>query len=172
MGAAGRVNRLVTGMKRVLFVCMGNICRSPAAEGVLRHLVAEAGLEERVEVDSAGTISYHSGDPPDRRMRRAASARGYRLEGAARQVTTADFEAFDRIVAMDSDNHRELLALRPSSGAAVRLFSDYLPGGQPVDVPDPYYGGAGGFDRVLDLLEAGCPRLLRSLLQEEATETG
>jgi protein-tyrosine phosphatase len=160
----------------VLFVCMGNICRSPAAEGVLRHLVAAAGVVAPVEVDSAGTLSYHAGDAPDRRMRHAAGRRGYSLDSRARQVTVADFHRFDLIVAMDSDNLRDLLALRPGAlspgalrpgnGAAVRLFSDFLPAGAPTDVPDPYYGGARGFDEVLDLLEDGCPRLLRHLLQD------
>lgn len=152
--------------RRVLFVCMGNICRSPAAEGVLRHLAAAAGVGAPVEIDSAGTLSYHAGDAPDRRMRHAAGRRGYTLDSRARQVTVADFHRFDLIVAMDSDNLRDLLALRPGHGAAVRLFSDFLPAGAPTDVPDPYYGGARGFDEVLDLLEDGCPRLLRHLLQD------
>jgi low molecular weight protein-tyrosine phosphatase len=162
--------------RRVLFVCMGNICRSPAAEGVLGHLIAGEGLAERIEVDSAGILSYHAGEAANRRMRQAAAARGYDLVGRARQVGAADFRRFDLIVAMDSDNLRDLRAIAAESGvepgAALRLFSDFLPDGVPVDVPDPYYGGAGGFDRVLDLLEVGCPRLLRRLSEAIDVQTG
>ena len=154
----------MTGKRRVLFVCMGNICRSPAAEGLLRRLVVERGLEEAIEIDSAGTIAYHQGEPPDARMRAAAARRGCRLEGASRPVEAEDFRRFDLIVAMDRDNLRDLEALDGTARSRLRLFSDFLPAGAPADVPDPYYGGESGFDRVLDLVEEGCPGLLEELL--------
>jgi protein-tyrosine phosphatase len=160
-------------VKRVLFVCMGNICRSPAAEGVLRHALAEGGLEELIEVDSAGTLSYHTGEPADPRMRRAAERRGYRLESLARKVRRDDFQHFDLLVAMDRDNHADLTDLAgraadriASRSGQLRLLSDFLPPGSPLDVPDPYYGGGDGFERVLDMLEEACPRLLSHLLEE------
>lgn len=158
--------------RRVLFVCMGNICRSPTAEGVMRAFVAERGLDGHVEIDSAGTIGYHSGDAADPRMRSAAAERGYELHSRARKVTEEDFERFDLVVAMDRDNLsnlRELLTRTPDPGtrrARLRLLSDYLPDGSPLDVPDPYYGGNQGFERVLDLIEEAIPRLLDELLDE------
>lgn len=153
----------MTAQRRVLFVCMGNICRSPTAEGLFRRLVAERGLDDTIEVDSAGTLSYHQGEPPDARMREAAARRGYELGGTARAVAAVDFERFDLIVAMDRDNLRDLEAEAGTARSRLRLFSDFLPAGSPVDVPDPYYGGASGFDRVLDLVEVGCPALLAEL---------
>lgn len=151
-------------MKRVLFVCLGNICRSPAAEGVLKSLIIERGLEEIVEVDSAGTISYHNGESADARMREAAAARGYEFVGRSRQVCEEDFERFDSIVAMDSSNLRDLEEMNISGPAELRLFSEFLTLRSPTDVPDPYYVGGDGFDRVLDLLEEGCPAVLDSVL--------
>ncbi len=150
-------------MKRVLFVCMGNICRSPAAAGLFGHYVAARRLSGEVEVDSAGTIAYHAGEPPDGRMRRAAAARGYTLGGASRQVHREDFERFDLLVAMDRENLRDLEEIANGSGAPIVLFSDFLSPEAPADVPDPYYGGPDGFDRVLDLIEEGCPALLAHL---------
>jgi len=158
--------------RRVLFVCMGNICRSPAAEGVLRRIVADRGVADRVEVDSAGTIAYHQGEPPDSRMRQAAAQRGYDLAGASRPVVGEDFGIFDLIVAMDRDNMGALRAVADGGGARLKLFSDYLPAGSPVDVPDPYHGGPGGFDRVLDLVEEGCPVLLEELLTGDSAGPG
>jgi protein-tyrosine phosphatase len=151
---------------RILFVCMGNICRSPTAEGVMRSLVREAGLADRVEVDSAGTGGWHAGDPPDERAAAAARSRGIALAGAARQIGASDFDDFDLIVAMDRDNLRDLLALAPDEEAAekVRLLREFDPaGGGDLDVPDPYYGGARGFERVLDLVTAACRGLLDEL---------
>jgi protein-tyrosine phosphatase len=156
-------------VRRVLFVCLGNICRSPTGEGVLRHLVAERGLEEVVEIDSAGVGSWHVGEPADARMRQAASRRGYDLASRARQVSEGDFHHFDLIVAMDRSNHGDLSALRPrGAGAELRLFSDFLPPGSPTDVPDPYYGGPHGFDRVLDLIEEGAEAILDHLVSGAA----
>ncbi len=150
--------------KRVLFVCMGNICRSPAAEAVFVRQAFERGVGEAVEADSAGTIAYHSGEGPDARMRRAAAARGVEVDGQARPVVVEDFESFDLIVAMDRDNLRDLESMRRGGRARLALFSDFLPSGNPTDVPDPYYGGPEGFDNVLDLLEQGCPELLDRLV--------
>jgi protein-tyrosine phosphatase len=144
---------------RILFVCMGNICRSPTAEGVMRHLLAERGLEDEIEVESAGTGGWHAGSPPDARSARAAAARGITLEGAARQVTRADFEDFDLLVAMDRDNLADLQAIAPpGTEHKVRLL---LADGR--DVPDPYYGGPHGFENVLDLVETACEQLLDEL---------
>jgi protein-tyrosine phosphatase len=153
---------------RILFVCMGNICRSPTAEGVMRRLLRDAGLDDAIEIDSAGTGGWHAGEPPDARATEAARLRGVRLEGAARQVTAADFEDFDLIVAMDRANLRELLALAPDEEAAekVRLLREFDPASADagdLDVPDPYYGGERGFERVLDLVEAACRGLLGEL---------
>ena len=142
---------------RVLFVCLGNICRSPTAEAVMRRLVAEQGLEGEVAVDSAGTGGWHVGAAPDRRSTQAAARRGIALTGAARQVTDADFRAFDLLVAMDRENLRTLLALAPpGTGHKVRMLAD-------IDVPDPYGGDGDGFDLVLDIVEQGCDQLLREI---------
>ena len=148
---------------RILFVCMGNICRSPTAEGVMRSLLREAGLEDRIEVDSAGTGGWHAGDPPDARAAEAARARGIALDGAARQVRPSDFADFDLIVAMDRENLSDLLALAPDEAAAekVRLLREFDPvAGDDLDVPDPYYGGPNGFERVLELVTAACRGLM------------
>jgi protein-tyrosine phosphatase len=144
---------------RILFVCMGNICRSPTAEGVMRHLLAERGLEDEIEVQSAGTGGWHAGSPPDARSTRAAAARGITLEGAARQVTRADFEDFDLLVAMDRENLADLRAIAPpGTEHKIRLLL-----GEGRDVPDPYYGGPHGFENVLDLVETACEQLLDEL---------
>jgi protein-tyrosine phosphatase len=152
----------------VLFVCMGNICRSPAAEGVMRSCLAARGLDGRVTVESAGTIDYHAGEPADARMRRAAAGRGHDLTSTACQVRIEDLERYDLIVAMDRSNLADLreLASEAAAGAEgkLRLLSDFLPAGAPRDVPDPYWGGERGFDQVLDMLEEACPRILAELL--------
>jgi protein-tyrosine phosphatase len=149
---------------------MGNICRSPAAEGVLQHLLLEDGLEEYLGVDSAGTIGYHTGNPADPRMQQAAARRGYRLQSLARQVREEDFYRFQLIVAMDRENLADLRALAPASGhprpAELRLLSDFLPPGSAPDVPDPYYGGDEGFELVLNMLEEACPRIAAHLLND------
>jgi protein-tyrosine phosphatase len=130
----------------VLFVCTGNICRSPTAEGVFRSLVDHAGLDDAVVVESAGTIAFHIGEPPDQRTQAAAAARGVDLsKQKARQIEAADFTRFDIIVAMDRSHHRELLGRAPDgSEDRIRLFMDYAPRNGIRDVPDPYYGGIGG----------------------------
>jgi protein-tyrosine phosphatase len=152
---------------RILFVCLGNICRSPAAEGCFRARVEAAGLADRITIDSAGTGDWHVGQPPDRRMREAARRRGLQLDGRARQVTRADFERFDRVIAMDRDNERDLLALAPASARhkVGRLRRWDAPDAEP-DVPDPYYGGPEGFDAVLDIVDRCAVALLAELRAE------
>ena len=149
----------------VLFVCMGNICRSPVAEGVFRAAVAGAGLIERVQIDSAGTHGYHVGDPPDQRAVLSANKRGYDISALrARRVETEDFARFDWIFAMDRANLRALDALRPPDyGGHLGLFLDLLPDAGVREMPDPYYGGADGFERVLDLSEMAAPILVTRL---------
>lgn len=149
---------------RLLVVCLGNICRSPTAEAVLRRRLAAAGLAEQVEVDSAGTGGWHVGEAPDARSQRHAARRGYDLSTLrARRVAEADFERFDLILAMDEDNLADLEWLRPPHGRAeLRLFA-----GQPV--PDPYVGGAAGFEQVLDLVEAASDALTRELTRRLGT---
>jgi low molecular weight protein-tyrosine phosphatase len=153
---------------RLLFVCLGNICRSPTAEGAMRALVRQAGLEEEVEIDSAGTGRWHVGSPPDARAVAAARARGIVLEGVAREVRRGDFEDFDLVLAMDRSNMRELRRLAPSeqARAKVRLLREFDPqsaGAGDLDVPDPYYGAAGGFDEVFELVQDACRGLLERL---------
>jgi low molecular weight protein-tyrosine phosphatase len=145
----------------VLFVCMGNICRSPTAEGVFRHHVNEAGLADLIEADSAGTHAYHVGDPPDRRATAAAERRGVSLAGiSARRVCSDDFERFHYIIAMDEDNLMLLLDQAPEEHRSkVRLFLSFS-SEEESEVPDPYYGGAAGFERVLDLVESASRGLL------------
>ncbi|MDO9623621.1 MAG: low molecular weight protein-tyrosine-phosphatase [Pseudomonas sp.] len=149
---------------RVLFVCLGNICRSPTAEAVLRHKLLELGLQEGVEVDSAGTGDWHVGKPPDSRTRQAALLRGYDLSALrGRQVCASDFARFDLILAMDNSNLQHLRRMRPGNAAAeldlfLRRYDLALD-----EVPDPYYGGEEGFEQVLDLIEQACDGLLREL---------
>jgi protein-tyrosine phosphatase len=152
-------------MKHILFVCMGNICRSPTAEAVFRAKVEDAGLAEDYEIDSAGTLGYHQGHPADARMMDHAGKRGYVLTSIARKVKPRDFAAFDLILAMDDDNFSELRAMAPdqASRAKIKRMMDYAPETGFTEVPDPYYGGPEGFERVLDLLETACDRLLSEL---------
>ncbi len=150
-------------MKRVLFVCLGNICRSPAAEGVMQNLLAAHGLDETIQVDSAGTSSYHIGEPADKRMRAAAKKRGLELKSRARMVARRDFQEFDLIIAMDRENQRALHSLAEPHEKNIRLLSDYLDDTWPVDVPDPYYGGDDGFEQVLSMLTVACPAILAEL---------
>ncbi len=147
---------------RVLAVCLGNICRSPAAEAAIAEAASEAGVD--IEVDSAGTGAYHIGEPPDERMRRAAAEAGLSITGRARQFERADFDRFDLIVAMDSANLRDILAQAPDEEAAgrVRLFRSFDPEADPndLDVPDPYYGGVDGFRRVVEMARSAAAGLV------------
>lgn len=158
--------------KKVLFVCMGNICRSPAGEAVMRRFAEEFGVD--VEIDSAGTHGYHVGESADRRMMAAAEARGYELTSRGRKVTKQDLEEenFDLVLAMDSDNHAMLQELAGGLKTHIRMFSDYLDDNWPHDVPDPYYGEEDGFDQVLDMLEEGCPVILQTLMGEHIFDGG
>jgi len=151
----------------VLFVCMGNICRSPTAEGVFRKLVEERAPQLRIRIDSAGTHDYHVGEAPDPRAIAAAARRGIDLEALrARQVEEADFERFDLVVAMDRLNREVLLDRSPEPyHERVRLMMEFAPSLEVEDVPDPYYGGAVGFERVLDLVEEAARGLLDEVLQ-------
>ncbi|MCW3039059.1 MAG: low molecular weight phosphotyrosine protein phosphatase [Solirubrobacterales bacterium] len=154
-------------MVRVLFVCMGNICRSPTAEAVMAHLVAGAGLADTVHLDSAGTGAWHVGNPPDERSAAAAAARGITLSGAARQVRPDDFTRFDLLLCADAANVRDLLALLPADDTDGRrrvrrlhAFDPAAVASGDLDVPDPYYGGPRGFEDVLDLVTRACAGLL------------
>ena len=170
----------------VLFVCLGNICRSPLAEGIFRHQAQIRGLADRFEVDSAGTGAWHSGEPPDSRSVAVAASHGVRLTGTARQVGMDDFGRFDLIVAMDGSNQRSLERLREGGArwdsgrrrhgrgsgarphgdrnrARIVMMRDYGPSGGDPDVPDPYYGGPGGFEQVYRILERACGALLDEL---------
>lgn len=174
----------------VLFVCLGNICRSPLAEGIFSHQAALRGLADRLEVDSAGTGAYHAGEPPDSRSIAVAASHGVRLTGTARQVAMDDFGRFDLIVAMDRSNQRSLERLREGgarwgqgrrrygrgSGAGpqgdrnrarIVMMRDYDPEGGDPDVPDPYYGGPGGFEQVYRILERACRALLDELARPD-----
>jgi protein-tyrosine phosphatase len=150
---------------------MGNICRSPSAEGVFRQLVAERAPTFPIEIDSAGTHDYHIGHPPDRRAQAAARRRGLDLSGLkARVVEAADFDRFDLIVAMDAHNRDHLVAHAPSGHRArVRLMMEFAPSAHAYEVPDPYYGGENGFEEVLDLLEEASRGLLETLLEQRLT---
>lgn len=150
-------------MIRICFVCLGNICRSPTAEGVMRALIREAELDHAVQLDSAGTSAYHVGEAPDRRATAAAKKRGVILAGSARQFRRGDFSRFDYVIAMDAENLDDLRALAPDSAAAekTQLLRGFDPSSAPgAGVPDPYYGGERGFDDVLDIVFAGCRGLL------------
>jgi protein-tyrosine phosphatase len=151
----------------IVFVCLGNICRSPTAEGVMRRLVLDEGLEDQIEIDSAGTGGWHVGAAPDARATETAARRGTTLTGAARRFDPRDFGRFDLVLAMDRENQRDLLAIAPDAEARakVRLFREFDPdsAGGDLDVPDPYYGGDDGFEHVLDLVEAAARGLLADL---------
>ena len=155
---------------KVLFVCLGNICRSPAAHGIFEHIVREKGMEDRIAVDSAGTYSGHRGELPDRRMRNAAMYRGYALTHRSRPVSSLDFLDFDMIIAMDDQNYEDLMHLAPSVEAThkIRRMAEFFTTHKISYVPDPYYMGAEGFQLVLDLLEEGCSNLYDEIIKAES----
>jgi len=152
----------------VLFVCMGNICRSPTAQGVFARLVDEHSLSDIIEIDSAGTHAYHIGERPDERASAAAMNRGVDLSSQqARRVSPDDFERFDYVLAMDNDNYGILVASCPSGyESRLHLFLDFAPDLEISEVPDPYYGGASGFERVLDMIEQASAGLLAEIRQQ------
>lgn len=154
------------GPTRVLFVCLGNICRSPLAEGVFQHLVEEAGVSEEFEIDSAGTGSWHVGEHPDTRAMAVAEAHGITLPSRARQVTPEDLDQFDYVIAMDLENIRNLERMAESRGidVEIHLLRDFDPERDGDEVPDPYYGGTSGFEEVLQIVNQSCEALLAGLL--------
>jgi protein-tyrosine phosphatase len=158
---------------KLLFVCLGNICRSPAAENIMNHLIDQARLTGQIVCDSAGTSDYHIGSPPDRRMTAAATQRGISMQGSARQFTTADFEAFDLILAMDRDNFAGICYLDPAGRYQhkIHLICDFCTHHTLKEVPDPYYGGVDGFNQVMELLVDACQGLLEHVTQELATKS-
>lgn len=157
---------------KLLFVCLGNICRSPSAENIMNHLIAQANLSDRIICDSAGTSSYHIGSPPDRRMTLAASQRGIELKGQARQFSRQDFEKFDLILAMDEDNYANLIYLDSASKYhdKIKLMCEFCRHHSLKEVPDPYYGGPEGFNQVIDLLLDACEGLLEYIIQNQNLE--
>ena len=150
---------------KILFVCLGNICRSACAEAVMKQVVAKRGLAADFEIDSAGLISYHTGEMADPRMRQHAAARGINITSIARKITTADFSHFDYIIGMDDDNIRQLLDIAPDEPSRQKIskMSDYCRTFRDNSVPDPYYGGPKDFELVLDLLNDACNGLIDSL---------
>jgi protein-tyrosine phosphatase len=160
-----------TGPVRVCFVCLGNICRSPTAEAVMKDLVARAALAAAIHVESAGTGDWHVGEPRDRRSRATAEAHGVPLSGRAQLFTAADFDRFDYVVAMDGSNLDNLrrMSARPADRAKLSLLRSYEPGAAAdAEVPDPYYGGAHGFEDVFDICQAACGGFLAHLRREHA----
>jgi len=153
---------------RVLFVCMGNICRSPLAEAVFRHQVRERGLEGAFEIDSAGTSGYHAGSPPDRRSTETAARRGVELAGRSRQFTAADLGRFDYVIAMDADNLTTIEGIHSVAGGPARVhrLREWDPERSARDVPDPYYGGPSGFEDVHDIVDRSCAALLDHIVAE------
>ncbi|KAG6414774.1 hypothetical protein SASPL_122148 [Salvia splendens] len=161
----------------VLFVCLGNICRSPAAEGVFRYLVKERGLDSKIRIDSAGTINYHEGDQADPRMRASSKKRGIEITSISRPIKPSDFRDFDLILAMDNQNREDILGaferwrhretLPADAADKVRLMCSYCKRHDETQVPDPYYGGPQGFEKVLDLLEDACESLLENIVSQE-----
>lgn len=161
-------------MKKILFVCLGNICRSSAADEIMRQQVLSAGLGDEFEIDSAGTYGGHAGDLPDPRMRAAGKRRGYNFTHRSRKVRSEDFERFDLLLAMDDSVYESLSRLAPTVDSLQKLerMADYIPRHFGYDyVPDPYYEGAEGFELVLDMLEEGCRELLKELRQMRVSES-
>ena len=153
--------------RSILFVCMGNICRSPMAEAMFRHQATRRGVLEDFYIDSAGTGGWHAGADPDERMQATARRNGVMLHGSARQVVAADFSKFDVIICMDGDNHSNLMSMG-APPERVKMMLEFHPDSRQSDVPDPYYGGSDGFQEVFDLLERSCSSLLDTMLPEES----
>ena len=155
-------------MIKILFVCMGNICRSPSAEAVMNKLIKREGLGNQIKCDSAGTIAYHEGEPSDARMKRHALNRGYKLISISRRILEDDLEEFNYIVAMDRENFGDLSAIDRYGRFAskIHLIPDFSTNGKYDEVPDPYYGGPEGFEKVLDILEDSCKGLLEKIKNE------
>lgn len=155
---------------KVLFVCLGNVCRSPAAQAIFEHYVRENGMSDVISADSAGIYGGHKGNPPDRRMRTAALYRGFAVTHIARQVSSMDFLDFDMVVAMDDQNYEDLMHLAPSVEAThkIRRMADFLTTHKISYIPDPYYMGAEGFSHVLDLLEEACLNLFEMIRKSRA----
>jgi protein-tyrosine phosphatase len=153
---------------KVLFVCMGNICRSPSAEAVMNDFVYKNNFTDKIICDSAGTISAHAGEPADSRMQKHANKRGYNLTSISRQITKKDFEEFDYIIAMDDDNIADMryFISDVKLGSKITKMTDYCTKDNPGYVPDPYYGGDAGFELVLDLLEDACGGLFNQIVEE------
>ena len=149
----------------VLFVCLGNICRSPSAEGVFRHCVENSDLQLNVKIDSAGTANYHSGDPPDSRAISVAASRGINLKNLrARQIRRSDFQQFDYIIAMDRHNYSDLISLAPRDHhCRIQLFLDFTDNWSEREIPDPYYGGPQGFERAFDMINDASKGLIKDI---------
>lgn len=158
---------------KLLFVCLGNICRSPSAENIMNHLIERAGLQTKIVCDSAGTSGYHIGAPPDSRMTTAASQRGLQLRGRSRKLHPSDLQRFDLILAMDRENYQDILYLDREGKYEdkVYLICDFASNYQEREVPDPYYGGQEGFERVMDLLFDACEGLLNYVISSEAYQS-
>jgi len=154
---------------RILFVCLGNICRSPAAEIIFRHVVKAEGREEDFKIDSAGTIDYHQGNPPDARMSATLKDKGYTIAGQSRIILTSDLDDFDLIVTMDECNLEEVQAMVSSDEqkTKIRPFVSFLQNMDAPRIPDPYHGGQKGFEEVIELLEDGCEGILKELPSSE-----
>ena len=161
MNSAARNKPLIN----VLFVCLGNICRSPTAQGVFTSLVRNEGLDQSIQTESAGTGAWHSGSPPDHRAQLAALARGYDLSSQrARKVIESDFRKFNYILAMDRQNYEDLSVMAPpDTTSKIKLFLTFVPNIDKTEIPDPYYGGQKGFDHIIDLIEAASYGLLRDI---------
>ncbi|MDU1904398.1 MAG: low molecular weight protein-tyrosine-phosphatase [Dysgonomonas sp.] len=157
---------------KILFVCLGNICRSPAAEGIMKDIIGKRGMGDEIEIDSAGTSGYHNGDLPDSRMRRHGARRGYNFNSRSRRFTVDDFEDFDLILAMDDSNYHNIMRLSPDldSQQKVHRMVEFSQQYKHDHIPDPYYSGADGFELVLDLLEDACEGLMQNLEKNNLIE--
>jgi len=152
--------------KSILFVCLGNICRSPTGEGIFRSYILQQDRSQEIIVDSAGTIGYHQGKLADARMRQTATRRGYDLQSRSRKIVPDDLESFDLVIAMDRENLQDIQRMNSSPTASVKLLSHFLDDQWPTDVPDPYYGGDEGFEYVVDMIAAAVPKIYQHLTSE------